>query len=388
MVYLAPMSSSSAAMDSSVARDWAVSACCLAASAMADPSIGDGLRAARLMDSLGVLAAVSPPGRVITLGQLRAGLSGPLHDLLPAGVDAGMAGDAVLLEPWGSLSAEAEDVAREHFIECAPLEQHWTHSRVRAEQEEQRLYQDLRALGDERYSLARGLLTDYASGEVRVLRRKWDTMWPRFGGYESVAQWPWARLGDWWFACPNCKWPMKVTRTSPAVTTVQCEAHAHRGVRYTADGDGKAVGPPVLQPAGRNAPDVAAQPATQDCMAVSRAVWRFVTLPGVLECELRDHAAGLGAEVEMWPDLDSYDVRITAPCRQWRIDAKAWVSPVRLLDSLRERPVRERPLYIVLPEHQRPACRALDEALRPDGFIVRSAEQIKSEVSKAMRGNR
>jgi hypothetical protein len=47
-------------------------------------------------------------------------------------------------------------------------------------------------------------------------------------------------------------------------------------------------------------------------MAVSRPVWRFVTLPGALECELRDHAAGLGAEVSMWPDLDSYDVHIQA----------------------------------------------------------------------------
>jgi hypothetical protein len=383
----AAMSSTPLAAESSRARDWAVSACCLAASAMSDPSLEDGRRAARLMDCLGVLAAVSPPGHVITLGQLRAGLSGPLRALLPPGIDAGMTGDVVLLEPWGSLSPETEDVAREHFIECAALEQHWSHRRVRAEQEEQRLYQELRALGDDGYSLARGLLTDHASGDVQVLRNEWDVLWPRFGSYEPVSKWPWAQLNGWWFACPTCKWPMKVVGEG-AITVVQCEAHAHRGIRYTARAHGKGTEPPVLQAAGTNAPDVPGQPATAAYMAVSRPVWRFVTLPGVLECELRDHAARLGAKVTMWPGLDSYDVRIVTPSQEWRIDAKAWVSPVRLLDSLRERPPRERPLYIVLPDHQRPACRALNEALRPHGFIMRTAAQIKSEVGKAMRGNR
>jgi hypothetical protein len=376
-----------ATADWSHARDWAISACCLAASAMADPSLDDGRRAAMLMDCLGVLVAVSPPGHVITLGQLRAGLSGPLGDLLPPGIEAGATGSVVLLEPWGSLSAEAEDVAREHFIECAALEQHWTHRRVRAEQEEQHLYQELRTLGNEGYSRARGLLTDHASGEVHVLRNQWDTLWPRFGSYEPVVKWPWAQLHGWWFACPLCKWPMKVTRES-ATTTVQCEAHVRRGIRYTARADGHGAGPPALQAAGSGAPDVSGLPATAAYLAVSRPVWRYVTLPGVLECELRDHATGLGAKVTMWPDLDSYDLQIETPARQWRIDAKAWVSPIRLLDALRERPPRERPLYIVLPDHQRPACRALNEALRPHGFIVRAAAQIKTEVSKAIRGGR
>jgi hypothetical protein len=339
------------------------------------------------MDCLGVLAAVSPPGHMITLGQLRAGLSGPLRDLLPPGIDAGATGDIVLLEPWGSLSAEADDVAGEHFIESTALEQHWTHQRVRAEQEEQRLYQELRALGNEGYSRARGLLTDHASGHVQVLRNQWDTLWPRFGSYEPVVNWPWAQLGGWWFACPLCKWPMKVAREG-TITTVQCAAHAPRGIRYSARVGGQDAGPPKLQAAGHGAPDVSGLPATSAYMAVSRPVWRFVTLPGVLECELRDHATGLGAEVNMWPDLDSYDVHIQAPARQWRIDAKAWASPAGLLDALRERPPRERPLHIVLPDHQRPACQALNEALRPHGFKVCTAAQVKSEVSKAMRGNR
>ena len=381
------MAPAAVTVDSSRARDWAVIACCLSASAMSDQALGGGRKAAILMDCLGVLAAVSPPGHVTTLGQLREGLSGPMRDLLPSGIDAGMTGEVALLEPSGALSPEAEDVAREHFVECTALEQHWTHRRVKAEQEEQRLYQELRVLGDQGYSRARGLLTDHASGELRILRREWDTLWPRFGSYEPVSGWPWAQLGGWWFACPACKWPMRVTREG-AVATVQCEAHAPRGIRYTARAGRPDGGPPALQPAGKEAPDVSGQPATAAYMAVSRAVWRFVTLPGVLECELRDHAAGLGAQVAMWPGRDSYDVHIKIRTREWRIDAKAWASPVKLLDVLKEHPPQERPLYIVLPDHQRPACRALSEALGPHGLIVRTASQLKAEVSKEARRSR
>jgi hypothetical protein len=374
-------------VDSSRARDWAVIACCLAASAMSDTALGSGRKAAILMDCLGVLAAVSPPGHVMTLGQLRAGLSRPMRDMLPPGIDAGMTGDVVLLEPSGALSPEAEDVAREHFVECTALEQHWTHRRVRVEQEEQRLYQELRTLGDDGYSRARGLLTDHASGNLRVLRREWDTLWPRFGSYEPVSEWPWAQLDGWWFACPVCKWPMRVTKVG-AIATVQCEAHAPRGIRYTARADAPDNGPPTLQPSGKGVPDAPGQSATASYMAVSRAVWRFVTLPGVLECELRDHAEGLGAQVSMWPERDSYDVQIKTGTREWRIDAKAWASPVKLLDALKDHPPGERPLYIVLPDHQRPACRALEEALRTHGFIVRTAAQLKAEVSKEARRSR
>jgi hypothetical protein len=79
------------------------------------------------------------------------------------------------------LSPEAEDVCHEHFIGCAALDQHWSQARVRAEQEEQRLYLALRDLGAEGYTRARELLTDNPAGDLRTLRRKWDELWPRFG---------------------------------------------------------------------------------------------------------------------------------------------------------------------------------------------------------------
>ena len=83
------------------------------------------------------------------------------------------------------------------------------------------------------------------------------------------------------------------------------------------------------------------------------------------------------------PSMVKIALDVNDVCREMELDVRS-----TLLDALRERPPRERPLYIVLPDHQRPACRALYEALRPHGFIVRTAAQIKSEVGKAIRGNR
>jgi pPIWI_RE three-gene island domain Y len=150
------------------ARDSAVVACCLAASAVSDAALSDRQKAAILMDCLGVLAAISPPGQVMTFGQLRAGLTMPLRELLPATIDPGSTGDVVLLDAEGMLSPEAEDVCHEHFIGYAALDQHWSQARVRAEQEEQRLYLALRDLGAEGYTRARELLTDNPAGDLRT----------------------------------------------------------------------------------------------------------------------------------------------------------------------------------------------------------------------------
>ena len=157
------------------------------------------------------------------------------------------------------LSPEAEDVCREHFIGCAALDQHWSQARVRAEQEEQRLYLALRDLGAEGYTRARELLTDNPAGDLRTLRRKWDELWPQFGDYTPISGWRWAQLNGWWFACPSCYWPMRVIE-GDHLATVRCDAHDLRGIRYTAQADNAESKPPVLQPAGRDAPPVGGQP--------------------------------------------------------------------------------------------------------------------------------
>jgi len=68
------------------------------------------------------------------------------------------------------------------------------------------------------------------------------------------------------------------------------EAQARSGISYTCHSDESGDHAPVLQPAGPHASKVKGQPATPQSHAVSPVICRYVTLPGILECDLRDHA--------------------------------------------------------------------------------------------------
>ncbi|WP_425302117.1 hypothetical protein, partial [Nocardia cyriacigeorgica] len=51
---------------------------------------------------------------------------------------------------------------------------------------------------------------------------------------------------------------------------------------------------------------------------------------------MRDYARAAGAKVDMWPHKDRYDLRIRLNGKEWRVDAKAWSSPVAIVEALRE----------------------------------------------------
>ncbi|MFE5028239.1 hypothetical protein ACFRAO_34255 [Streptomyces sp. NPDC056656] len=53
-------------------------------------------------------------------------------------------------------------------------------------------------------------------------------------------------------------------------------------------------------------------PASADHLALVRDVWRYLTLPGVMELELRNWLAAVpGVRVAMWPDKDRYDLHVS-----------------------------------------------------------------------------
>lgn len=64
---------------------------------------------------------------------------------------------------------------------------------------------------------------------------------------------------------------------------------------------------------------------------VKRGILRYVTRPGRWELNLEKYLIKLGLEVEMWPNLDCYDLRITFPDGEtWAVDVKDWENPYRL----------------------------------------------------------
>lgn len=361
-------------------RDQAITACCLAAAVLGDPTVSGDRQSRALMSCLGVLTATHPLGQAPSMARFRAGLRGPLGDLLPHDVDSSGIAELVLLDDKGRFTDEAEDLCREFLVPSAALEEHWPWDRVATEQEERRIYEVLRRLPEVEYARLRARLVDQPVGDLQTLRRTWGSLLSQF--YEPVAEWSRRQVRGWFFECPDCGWPMRVLG-SGSIADVRCEAHARHGVTYTCRVNARADRAPTLRPVGKRAVPVTAKPATVESRAVSRVVWRYVTLPGLLECQLRDHAVGLGADVTMWPHLDRYDIKITLGAHVWRVDAKAWASPVALGEALRDTRPAAPGLVIVIPDHQRPSLELLRHVIGGSGYRVVTARDLMTELTKA-----
>ena len=350
---------------------------------MGDPVADPTVRGQALLRCLGVLGSVFPVGMAPTMAQFRAGLRGPLGKLLPADVDLAGVEDLALLDTRGDFSDEARDLCAEHLVPEAAVDGHWPWAKVATEQEERRVYEVLRRLSAVDYARARELLVDLPSGDVRELRRAWDRMWGRLDLYEPITAWSWCLVRGWWFACPVCRWPMRATE-SGAVVSVRCEVHVRDGLSYTCRVDTvSSKRPPLLQPSGPRATPVEGSPATPESRAVSRVVWRYVTVPGTLECDLRDHARTNGADVVMWPEKDRYDLAIALGSTVWRVDAKAWASPIALGEALQGTRPAEPGLIIVIPDYQRSSRDMLATMVALDGYRVMTADDLKKDITRA-----
>ncbi len=369
-------------------RDLAVTACCAAAVAEADRTGDPGQRAARLVDCLGVLRSAHGAGSAAALDMrtLRRGLRQGLAPLLPIdGEGDDPLGEVRLVDSDGLLCDAVEDLGREHLVPQQALMEYWPWARLRAEQEEQQLYAEIRRLPPEDYAKVRELLASHPVAERGVLWEKWGGLWGRFGFFEPVSSWPWCNAAGWCFPCPVCAWPMRAQPAGGGVFAVSCDVHLLEGAQYTCRQDRGGSGPPVLEGGGCSTGRVKGFPAAGDYLAVSRTVWRYLTLPGRMEFAIRDALADIaGLEVFMYPEGDRYDLRITAAAplvaREWRVDAKAWRSFDALADALLERPVLGGavPLIIVVPHRRRSDLPRLRVRLagRPDLEVMTDKDLV------------
>ncbi|MFJ9752619.1 restriction endonuclease-related protein [Streptomyces chartreusis] len=371
-------------------RDLALTACCSAAVAEADLTGDPGLRAARLIDCLGVIRSVHDAGSAsaISMGVLRRALREGLAPLLPM-IDGGISdhlGSAALLDGRGLLCDAVEDLGREHLVEQRALMAHWPWERLRAEEEEQRLYSEIKRLPLAEYARVRTLLATMPAAPQEELWETWGGLWGRFGFYEPVASWPWCSVSGWCFLCPECTWPMRAQPLGDGVVCVTCDAHVTEGARYTCRPRPSSSAPELE--GGKRSREAIAFPAAADYLAVRRTVWRYFTLPAQMERAIVSNlpdAAGL--DVTKYPDHDRYDLHITArfplASRQWRVDAKAWRSLSALGRSLRDRPRLSGtdPLIIVVPHRQKAEMPVLQGLLggRPD-LQVMTDRQLTGDI--------
>lgn len=84
---------------------------------------------------------------------------------------------------------------------------------------------------------------------------------------------------------------------------------------------------------------------------VERPLRTFITGPGLAETDLEEQLRSLGLEVELWPDFDAYDLRVTFPDGTvWAIDVKDRANPAllgRTTRSFPARPPHHRALLVV-----------------------------------------
>ncbi|WFF08715.1 hypothetical protein O7622_09255 [Micromonospora sp. WMMD1076] len=354
----------------------------------------------------GVLMAAHGPGvGPVTPGELAEALHRRLG-LLPAIADCDdrEISDAILLAD-DCLTDQAYDLACEYAgplgaaIDKGSRLPSWT--MMRAEQIQAAAREAMAESGRQQdYVASRRFLIEHPAAtsraELRELLSVAGVSLPP-GGYQAIPaeQRHRARDGvDWWWPCPICRWPMAVTgdrvrcryrphtasyriartpwarsRSRPGVApeTGPRSRHRIRPVLTRTD-----PGPRVAMPA--------AQPAA-DAVCVETGIWRFVVVPGASELRLYRKLTRLGAAVELWPDLDAYDLLVTVGSMAYKIDLKEYRSTRRLLEKLRDaRPDVE----ILLPDTHDRQLGVLQDAL-PRAVRVTTERRFVSRIRNQLK---
>lgn len=253
-------------------------------------------------------------------------------------------------------------------------------SRISGETVQHAVFRSLRAAGFEAYARGREAMVRTPVLTRRVLSR--NTALVELGAYTGIS--PTRQFGGLWAACPMCGWTMRATYRPNGMVEVECEDERHSllGARYRAEPT--AVEGWGLAPCGelRTVPELL---PVEGYVALPYALWLWVTLPGLLEVELRDRLVAWGAEVRLWPFGDAYDLHVTRPgcSRAWRVDVKTWADPYGLAQKLREEPEGPGGLCFVVPEHLRRYLPLLRRVVRGGGARVLTDADLVAEVERA-----
>ncbi|WP_237557730.1 MULTISPECIES: hypothetical protein [Streptomyces] len=350
-----------AGLSDAAVRHMVMAAAAMAAKALTDTEQSAEGRLGTLMDAYGRVQAARGPAAPLSFGRFRALLRGDLARLLPAAVPAEEMDGVRLIDPDGDFDEDFFDLEIEQRVLMRALAK-TTHGgrpastrTLEAEMDQDRVFTALRKRMDQdAYVHGRSSLIRMPAGSDAQLRRLnlpssvaefyrpvcFDAMWDR-----------------WWFACPVCHWPMKVTvhgsRAGTRTGGVRCfhRPHATWGAAYSFKLP-DAGRPPVLRPQSRPAapsgaqavlfPDLTGQVPepvpVEGHKALTRGVWRWTTVPGLVEIALFDALRERGLSVALWPELDAYDLLVTAgqgaSRAEFRLDVKDYTSALLLAKKI------------------------------------------------------
>jgi hypothetical protein len=301
-----------------------------------------------------VMEALGPGHGPAAPMQLVGFLRRPLGDLLTLTGDTDdPVAEAVLLSPDDRLADTAYDIACEYARQLTQtMTAGWLPSwtRMRAEQIQNEVFAALVESGDPGgYVLARRFLIDHPATDQEELRAQLLATGARLAARYSPLppdQRYQARGRGWWWPCPVCKWPMTVTSDH-----VRCRYLPHQAVYQAVPG--RASSPPRLLRTGDRSPRRAPAARRADNAAcVDPGVWRYIVVPGASEVRIAASLEKLGADVQLWPDMDSYDLHVRAGRLDQRLDVKEYRSARRLIEDLRDKPPSVTILLPATHEHQ------------------------------------
>jgi hypothetical protein len=171
--------------------------------------------------------------------------------------------------------------------------------------------------------------------------------------------------------CPRCGYPMRRAGSHVACAASTCRSEGRAIFTWTGADLAVLAGAEPKPPR-----------ELRDWHVLKRGLWRFTLLPGLLELALFERFNGqAGLSATLWPDGDSYDLRVETDVREWRLDVKEWSSPRMLERHLRD--VGRENIIYVLPDRQRNHLAALRERL--PSIRVEDAEGVVRTIFSEAR---
>ena len=335
-----------------------------AASAVTAPDLEPQRRLATLMECHAAVAAARGPLVALPFADFRALITAgrdertgrsALAFLLPDGVEPLDLETVWVLDDDGRVSDEAFDVELEQRMLLQTLRKLGAEAGavsdqdLQSEVEQETAYTLLSKQGNQKmYVNGRTDLIEHPAGSVEQLSElRLPPLVAAF--YEDIGYG--SQYRGWWFACPVCRWPMRIAvrRDGPGtVGSARCwhAPHTALGAAYLFDVPEPGVAPvlrPELFPQRPGPREAVLFPAfdgvpaalpTAGHKAVVRGIWRYTTVPGRPELDLRNALAARGLDVELWPAMDAYDLLVRVgkgpKKKEFKVDVKDYTSAATL----------------------------------------------------------
>lgn len=379
-----------------------------AAGAMTAPGVTPSARLGTLMECHGALLAARGPGSELPFAEFRQQVRGDPSRLLPEGVPGWDVDQLRAVDADGHVTEDAFDIDVEQRLVLRVLQKSSRGAGLISARDlddevaQETAYAQLCKAGNQKvYESGRTDLIRYPAGPVSELC---ELRLPPLVAdlYEDV---PYASTyRGWWFACPVCRWPMRVALRREAgrqIGVVACwhKPHQEMGAAYRFRPGGRIVPPELLPepppplPGDREAvlwPDLKVVPEAKPVeghKALVRGVWRYTCVPGLAELALRDRLVELGLKVELWPALDAYDLCVHVGRKrarkkeQLRVDVKDYTSGTALAQLIHAQEGDSGGAeWLVVPDHRATQVPLLSGVGERYGLKVATASEFGEMV--------